>query len=73
PYFIGMWLVSWLGPSFSPMNGIGVLGFFTGMWLLVIFSLMILFLAIKCGQHGEAAQLVEDLIKNLASRGIPVR
>ncbi len=70
PYFIGMWLISWLGPSAQPMNGIGVFGFFTGMWILVVFSLIILGLALLCGQSNEAAQRVADQIKDLGSRGI---
>lgn len=73
PYFAGMWLISWLGPSFSPMNGIGVLGFFAGMWILVAFSLVILGLALWCGQPSEAAQSVADQIKGLGSRGIETR
>ncbi len=69
PYFIGMWLISWFGPS-GKMGGIGLYGFFTGMWILVVFSLIILGLALSCGQSNEAAQRVADQIKDLGSRGI---
>lgn len=69
PYFIGMWLISWFGPS-GKMGGIGLYGFFTGMWILVVFSLIILGLALLCGQSNEAAQRVADQIKDLGSRGI---
>lgn len=69
PYFIGMWLISWFGPSFKPMNGVGLIGFFTGMWIIVIFSLVILWLAMRCGQSSAAAQQVADQIKTLGSRG----
>ncbi len=69
PYFIGMWLISYFGPS-GKMSGIGLYGFFTGMWILVVFSLIILGLALLCGQSNEAAQRVADQIKDLGSRGI---
>ncbi|HEX5353443.1 MAG TPA: APC family permease [Rhodanobacteraceae bacterium] len=69
PYFIGMWVISWLGPSFKPMDGIGVLSFFTGMWILAIFSIAILVLAIRCGQRGQEAQRIADQVKELGSRG----
>lgn len=68
PYFIGMWLISWLGPG-GKMGGIDVFGFFTGMWILVIFSLVILWLALMCGQSSEAAKQVAERIKDLGSRG----
>ncbi|TAN08569.1 MAG: APC family permease [Rhodanobacteraceae bacterium] len=70
PYFVGMWLVSWFGPTFKPMNGIGLIGFFTGMWIIAVFSLVILYLAIRCGQSGAAAQRVADRIQTLGSRGV---
>ncbi|HEX7340887.1 MAG TPA: APC family permease [Rhodanobacteraceae bacterium] len=69
PYFIGMWLISWFGPTFKPMNGIGLYGFFTGMWIIVVFSLVILWLARRCGQNTQAAQQVADKIKTLGSCG----
>ncbi len=70
PYFVGMWLISWLGPTFKPMNGIGLFGFFTGMWILVIFSLVILALALWCGQRGAEAERIANLTKELGSRGV---
>ncbi len=72
PYFIGMWLISWLGPS-GAMGGNGTFGFFTGMWILVAFSLVILWLAMLCGQNTEAAQRTANEIKSLGSRGIDTR
>lgn len=70
PYFIGMWLVSWFGPDTEHMGGKGWLGFFTGMWILAIFSLVILWLAVNCGQSSEASRRVAEQIKDLGSRGI---
>ncbi|HKT31790.1 MAG TPA: APC family permease [Gammaproteobacteria bacterium] len=70
PYFIGMWLVSWFGPDTQHMGGIGLIGFFTGMWILAIFSLVILWLALLCGQRAEVAQRIADQIKDLGSRGV---
>lgn len=69
PYFIGMWLISWFGPTTKPMNGIGLFGFFTGMWIIVVFSLAILWLALRCGQGAAAAQRVADQVMTLGSRG----
>jgi amino acid transporter len=68
PYFIGMWLISWFGPG-GDMGGIDLFGFFTGMWILVIFSLIIFWLALLCGQGADAAQRVADQVKTLGSRG----
>lgn len=69
PYFIGMWLISWLGPDSGHMGGMGLIGFFTGMWILAIFSLVILWIAVKCGQGGTTAQAIADKVKTLGSRG----
>ncbi len=76
-YFVGMWLICKLGPDINPLSGFKILGsssnvfgFFTGMWILAVFSLIILWLALLCGQKSEAAQRVADQIKDLGSRGI---
>lgn len=69
PYFIGMWLISWFGPG-GDMGGIDLFGFFTGMWILVIFSLVIMVLALMCGQNAAVAQQVADQVKTLGSRGV---
>lgn len=69
PYFGGLWLISLLGPG-GKMGGIGEYGFFTGMWLLVVFSIGILLLALRCGQSSEAAERCASKIQNLGSRGI---
>ncbi|MGH8396920.1 MAG: APC family permease [Gammaproteobacteria bacterium] len=70
PYFVGMWLISWFGPASKHMGGIGLIGFFTGMWILVIFSLVIMVLALMCGQNAKVAQQVADQVKTLGSRGV---
>ncbi|MGH8191678.1 MAG: APC family permease, partial [Rhodanobacteraceae bacterium] len=69
PYFIGMWLISWFGPG-GDMGGIDLYGFFTGMWILAIFSIFILALAMWCGQGTVAAKQMADQIKELGSRGV---
>jgi hypothetical protein len=51
------------------MGGQGKLGFFTGMWILAAFSLVILFLALKAGQSAAVAQACADRMKSLASSG----
>ena len=70
PYFIGMWLISYFGPSASGMGGNDTFGFFTGMGLIAVFSLGILALALKCGQDAKAAHSCSDSIKDLGSRGM---
>ncbi len=68
PYLAGMWVVSYLGPA-GVMGGRGVIGFFTGMWILAAFSLVILWLALACGQSPQAARQCADLVKTLGSSG----
>jgi amino acid transporter len=69
PYLAGMWAISYFGPA-GPMGGTGAIGFFTGMWILVGFSLVVLWLALAAGQSQEAAQQCADLVKTLASSGV---
>ncbi|MFZ0499990.1 MAG: APC family permease [Steroidobacteraceae bacterium] len=68
PYLAGIWIVSYLGPA--SMGGQGKLGFFTGMWILAAFSLIILYFALKAGQTSAVAQACADRVKTLASSGI---
>ncbi len=68
PYFVGVWAISYLGPR-GDMGGIGLYGFFTGMWILAGFSLVILAVALRCGQSSEAAERVHEHVKTLGSRG----
>ncbi len=70
PYFAGLWIISLLGPSGLIMGGLGDFGFFTGMWILAIFSVVILLLALYCGQSSEAAERCAREIQNLGSRGL---
>ncbi len=69
PYFGGLWVISLLGPK-GAMGGVGDYGFFTGMWLLAALSVVILFLALYCGQSAEAAEQCAREIQNLGSRGL---
>ncbi|HET6725833.1 MAG TPA: APC family permease [Gammaproteobacteria bacterium] len=68
PYFIGLWAVSYLGPS-GRMGGLGLIGFYEGMWILAAFSLVILWLAVISGQDAEVAQRTSDHVGTLGSRG----
>ena len=72
PYFAGLWVISYLGPR-GAMGGTGTLGFFTGMWLIAAFSLVVLWWAVRSGQSTAAAQQCADLIKTLGSSGIDAR
>jgi amino acid transporter len=72
PYFAGMWLISYLGPT-GAMGGCGALGFFTGMWIIAGFSLVVLWCAVRSGQGRQAAQQCADLIKTLGSSGVDAR
>ncbi|HET9109047.1 MAG TPA: hypothetical protein VFN79_17865, partial [Steroidobacteraceae bacterium] len=69
PYLAGMWVVSYLGPA-GAMGGRGVIGFFTGMWILAGFSLLILWLALAAGQDAAAARQCAERVKTLASSGV---
>ncbi|HEV2320759.1 MAG TPA: APC family permease, partial [Gammaproteobacteria bacterium] len=72
PYFLGMFLISYYGPSANGMGGHDGFGFFTGMWIIVGFSAVILWLALKCGQGSEACREDAERIQVLASRGMEV-
>ena len=67
PYLAGIWIVSYYGPV--SMGGQGKLGFFTGMWILAAFSLVILHLALKAGLSAPTAQACAERLKSLASSG----
>jgi amino acid transporter len=68
PYLAGMWLVSYLGPG-GAMGGKGMIGFFTGMWIIAAFSLIILWLALAAGQDAQAVRQCADRVKTLGSCG----
>ena len=51
------------------MGGQGKLGFFTGMWILAAFSLVILWLALTAGQSAQAVRQCADRVKTLGSCG----
>lgn len=69
PYLAGMWVVSYLGPA-GAMGGTGVIGFFTGMWILAAFSLVILWLALAAGQDAAAVRECAERVKTLGSSGV---
>jgi amino acid transporter len=69
PYLAGMWVVSYLGPA-GEMGGKGVIGFFTGMWIIGGFSLVILWLAVLAGQDPQAVRQCADRVKTLGSSGL---
>ncbi len=72
PYLAGMWAVSYLGPAGS-MGGRGTIGFFTGMWIVAGFSLLVLWLALAAGQDAQSALACAERVKTLGSRGIESR
>jgi amino acid transporter len=72
PYMAGMCLISYLGPA-GDMGGTGVLGFFTGMWCVAGFSLVVLWFGQRAGQSAEAAQRCAEVIRTLGSSGIDAR
>jgi len=45
PYFIGMWVLSWIGPK--ELGGTGVLAFFPSMGVLAVLALGVFYLAIR--------------------------
>ncbi len=72
PYLVGMWAVSYLGPA-GVMGGKGVIGFFTGMWIIAVFSLVILWLALASGQNPQAVRQCAERVKSLGSCGVESR
>ena len=72
PYLAGMWLVSYLGPT-GVMGGTGAFGFFTGMWIIAGFSLVVLWVAYWAGQSSEAARNCAEFVRTLASSGVETR
>ena len=70
PYFAGMWLISYLGPSASGMGGNDTFSFFTGMLLVTVFSPFMLFLALRTGVTAAAAQAHSDKVGAMGSRGM---
>jgi amino acid transporter len=69
PYLAGMGVVSYLGPG-GAMGGSGAIGFFTGMWIIAGFSLIILWLALAAGQDAAAARECAARVKTLGSAGV---
>jgi amino acid transporter len=72
PYLAGMWVVSYLGPT-GVMGGRGAFGFFTGMWIVAGFSLVVLWVALRAGQSSEAALRCADFVRTLGSSGADLR
>ena len=72
PYFAGMWLISYLGPSASGMGGNDTFGFFTGMLMVAVFSPIMLMVALKTGVSTAAAQAHSDKVGAMGSRGMEV-
>src|SRR5262249_9066636 len=70
PYFVGIWAISYFGPSASGMGGNDSFGFFTGMTLVAAFSPFILTLALKTGLSTKDAKAHSAKIEALGSRGI---
>lgn len=69
PYLAGMWAVSYLGPA-GVMGGAGKIGFFTGMWIIAGFSLLILWLALAAGQDAQSVRQCADRVRTLGSSGV---
>jgi len=72
PYFAGMWLISYLGPSASGMGGNDTFGFFTGMIMVAVFSPVVLALALGTGLNTAEAQAHSDRVGAMGSRGMEV-
>jgi len=64
-----MWLICYLGPSASGMGGNDTYGFFTGMTIIAVFSLVILGLALSTGLTTAEAQAHSDKVGAMGSRG----
>jgi hypothetical protein len=61
PYFGGLWLLTWLGPTM--LGGNGTLSLFTDMGVIAVFSLGILWLALRTTvPDDEVRQVVEEML-----------
>lgn len=67
PYFLGMWAVTYFGPV-QTIGGTGAYGFYTGMGLVVLLSLVVMGLAIASGlaEPEEARAAIMDSKQPLA-------
>ncbi len=69
PYFVGMWAITHFGPH-AIVGGTGDIGFYTGMGLVVILSLVILALAVFAGHDpAEARGILTSRAAQRAGRG----
>ncbi len=49
PYFLGMWAITHFGPHDAVIHGVGLYGFYTGMGMVALLSLVVLWLAVLSG------------------------
>lgn len=62
PYFGGMWLLSWIGPT--PMGGIGLLNIYWDMLAVAALSLIILYVALNTSVSAERSmQYYQGILK----------
>ena len=61
PYFGGLWLLTWLGPTL--LGGNGTMSLFTDMGVIAVFSLGILWLALRTTvPDDEVRQVVDEML-----------
>ncbi len=49
PYFLGMWAITHFGPNDAVIGGVGLYGFYTGMVLVALLSLGVMWMAVQSG------------------------
>ncbi len=64
PYFLGMWAITYFGPADAVIGGTGAFGFYTGMELVAVLSLVVMALAVMTGlpepEEARAVILATD-------------
>ncbi len=79
PYFIGLWLLSWVGPddlgpahvSLFRLRALGLLPLGWDMFAIAVFSLAILYLGIRCALPRAEAAVYYERIRHAEMPGEP--
>ena len=61
PYFAGLWVLSYLGPT--ALEGSGVLGLYTGMLAIALLSLLVFWLALRAANDEPTTQGAIDHLR----------
>ena len=71
PYFLGMWAITHFGPNDAVIGGVGLYGFYTGMGLVAVLSLVVMWLAVMAGlpDPQEAKNVIQSTDPEMLAAG----